>query len=814
MIIIGLIGCGGSSNDAPDEPVVTAITITPSNNELVQGQSLQLEAKASYSDNTSKVVTSEGHWQTNNGEIASITNGLLLAVAEGQTSITFTYSEMTGQSNVTVIRPSVKADVTLTNTNEQLKIRWQSTFDNESGYRIELNQNDTWNTVAQHGSITEGFYGELTLANTSGSYRILAEFSHQDPVLLSSTKGTSAFEYSKEQAQELKIILPATSPYQGIVDVKLSHDVLSSEWFIDSNKAYGKVTENVLALETARYTDGQHRLDVRAEITPDVFVYLNQAIEIYNPNLTVSMVLKDNLPEPDSDKLRILVRPTSKGSVTQVNYLIDGVEISSQTQENPIEIEECDRFGCSTVTYPYHYDWIKEYGEHTIKVTVQDSDNEYKEIEKVTVINNAPVLNITSPLSHELITSNTLNVTGNVENENDTVTTTVLFGDVQIGKKMGTGSFSYEYDLAGLPEKDYQVVIIAEDEFNKKTTNQITFKYAPSLDFVSRVYVIPTDQSVVEINQHQLLSKGVQFNYQVKDLSLPTQKAREINFEYKPQTYMYYPHVNNEGYFSSDYGLNMFLNKTGITQNLTDLITEGNGNGFHSSFMNKMLIQLPSNGSYFYIWDSDSVTYEPLAPPAGTSRWLNWRFTNNDEWLCQSAPLGLAYDVYIYQFGSQVLPQKLTENSGSGSGNQGFGSFCSGNDSEYVFYITQPQNTEVASLHSFNILTGITTNIATGLVNSSSSAMYKDGVLAWSDKANNVVNIKDVYTDDTISITDANLSKVRFGMVSYSTSDGLFIWNKNTGKSTKVWTTAVTHYLSTDSVYMVSGQFVYKANLD
>ncbi|ABM03247.1 Ig domain protein, group 2 domain protein [Psychromonas ingrahamii 37] len=817
-----LLGCGGGGDDVvsdnSDNPAtINAIRFASDSATLQVGEVLQITSTATYSDYSQHSITAQGDWISSDPNVVSVSQGKLRAIRGGNAMITQRYQGQEASLNTLV---TIDADVSLTLASGKLTFRWKSVFTDELGYQIQrqslTRSVSEWEIISEVGPITEGFYGQQEVVDTTATYRIVAVFNQWDEVL-SSSQGTSYFNYNQTKAMAISILPPVTHPpYSETVTFGLSQNVLSSSWFIDSNNACGSsaCSNNSINLNTKRYSDGNHRLDVMAEIEPDVFVYLNQTIDIYNPNLTLTISVQDQ----DFNSSVILVKAGSKAAVSEVNYYIDNHLVAKQTEEIPITLNQCERWGCNDVTYPYHFVWAKEYGEHQVRVTAVDTDGQYQEQVKNILINLAPIVSFSSPLNNQLITGNLLTVTGEVENENQNVTTTVSFGDIQIGQKQATGSFSYSYSLAGLPESDYMVSIIATDEFNARGTNQVSFKYAPSLNAAILVKHLPVGYSVVEINDSQLLAKNTDFEYLITDLALLNPVDREVKFDKKPQTYMYYPHVNNKGYFASDYGpagsLNMYLNKSGSNLNLTELVSEGSGYGFHSSYMGNILVQLPSNGSAFYLWDTDNLTYEYLKPPIGTSRWLNWRFTNNEEWLCQSAPIGLAYDVYAYQLGSGGQPVRLTDNSNDMGGSLGYGSFCAGNDSDYLAYSTSDQNDTTSSLHLYDLYNQESRLIAETTVGSgiSSRAQYADGVLAWQESNSGANNLKimSMDTGGSYSIPNATLQKVRFGKVSYTTSEGLFVWLKSSQESRKIWPSSTTHYLSQGTSYLVSGSLIYQ----
>jgi hypothetical protein len=611
------------------------------------------------------------------------------------------------------------------------------------------------------------------------------------------------------------ITQPVVSPpYQGIMTFGLSESALSSKWFVNSIDSCKSniCASDAIELDTSSYTDGSHRLDAVVEMAADVFVYVNQTIVIYNPKLTLSLKLQDS----NIDTTLILPSATSKAQITEVSYFVDEVLVTTQTDKTPITVNQCDRWGCSDVSYAYHLKWSKEYGEHTIKVTVSDSDGQYQEKAQSITVNNAPIISIDAPLSEQLITNDVLQVTGTVDNENENVTTTVSFGDIQLGQKLGRGDFSYSYSLAGLPEGNYQIAVQAVDEFNINKKTQVQFKYAPSLTNAVLIRTLPDGFTLIDINDTQLLAQN-QNRYLIDDLTKMVNNQRTVDIPTNINIGTSY--VSQNGNFSfisssqNTYNIfNMYLHDGNTLTNLKKLVPFGGGQVTKGAFNQIYVIGLENSGGNFYIWDIDTLTYEVLKAP--TSRWLNWHFTNNDEWMCQSAPINLGYDVYIYQFDSGKLPTRLTNNGGSNTGSSGYGSFCTGNDSEYVAYTTSPQNSETVSLHLYHLndqTIQLLSSSVTG-TGTSTKSEYADGILVWQEFVSNqkVLKIYDTATLLTAEIKEATFREVRFGKVSYTTDAGLFVWDKYNRTSHNIWPNSVSHYLSQSTNYIQSGQLIYR----
>ena len=72
--LTGCIGSGSSQSNTPP-PTVTAVSITPNNSAVSVGKGLQFSAKATYSDGTTKDITSTAIWQVSDSTVASVSGG-------------------------------------------------------------------------------------------------------------------------------------------------------------------------------------------------------------------------------------------------------------------------------------------------------------------------------------------------------------------------------------------------------------------------------------------------------------------------------------------------------------------------------------------------------------------------------------------------------------------------------------------------------------------------------------------------------------------------------------------------------------------
>jgi hypothetical protein len=109
-VLLVLSACGGGSKTSSVNtvvtPVVTTMTLSPTNASLTVGNTMQFVATAGYSDGSSKVVTSSAAWSSSDTSVAPIETtgqsnpGLASGMAPGNVNITASFS---GVSAVTIL---------------------------------------------------------------------------------------------------------------------------------------------------------------------------------------------------------------------------------------------------------------------------------------------------------------------------------------------------------------------------------------------------------------------------------------------------------------------------------------------------------------------------------------------------------------------------------------------------------------------------------------------------------------------------------------------------------------------------------------
>jgi hypothetical protein len=190
LLALTLIGCGGgsltttssgSTPNPPTPPAVTlaAITVTPGAQTIAAGQQQQFKATGTYSDHSSKDLTSSVTWKSSEATIASISAaGLVKVLAAGQTTISATLKSVNGSTGLTatdnLVSIFVSASGSKVNVGSSLQLTAMGTY--QDGKPATPLSNVTWtssdltNATISGTGLVSGLHGGLiTVTAKSGT---------------------------------------------------------------------------------------------------------------------------------------------------------------------------------------------------------------------------------------------------------------------------------------------------------------------------------------------------------------------------------------------------------------------------------------------------------------------------------------------------------------------------------------------------------------------------------------------------------------------------------------------------------------------
>jgi len=187
-----LVGCGGGSlSSIASNPIVTpslmAITVTPGSQTLAAGSQKQFKATGSYSDHSSKDLTSSVTWKSSAANVASVSSsGLVKVLGAGQTTISATLKSIHGSAGLTatdyLVSIAVSASSSNVNVGSSLQLTAMGTF--QDGKPATPLANVTWTssdlskaTITGNGLVSGLHGGLITVTAKSGSILGEAQFS-------------------------------------------------------------------------------------------------------------------------------------------------------------------------------------------------------------------------------------------------------------------------------------------------------------------------------------------------------------------------------------------------------------------------------------------------------------------------------------------------------------------------------------------------------------------------------------------------------------------------------------------------------------
>jgi uncharacterized protein YjdB len=193
----------GSSTLTVTNAVLVSIAVTPSNSQVFLGTLNQFTATGTYSDQTTKDITSSVTWSSSSPSTASINGGgVVTALALGSLTISATSSSITGSTSVTV-QSSTLTSITIVPANGSIAVSTSEQFHALGNYSDgsvqNLTRQVTWassNTAVVQivsGGNSRGLTaGTTTITATLGSVTGSAPFTVTNATIVSITVSPQA----------------------------------------------------------------------------------------------------------------------------------------------------------------------------------------------------------------------------------------------------------------------------------------------------------------------------------------------------------------------------------------------------------------------------------------------------------------------------------------------------------------------------------------------------------------------------------------------------------------------------------------------
>jgi trimeric autotransporter adhesin len=185
IVCMGFTGCGGSSKTpSPQTATVTLITVSAPSSLLPVGETLQLTATATYSDNSTKDVTASATWQSSDLTVATVSStGLLTAVKAGSTTVTATRGTISGFKSITVTAAALSS-IVVTPSNASIATGQTQQF-TAHGFFVDGSESDITKSVTWDSD-----NHAVATVSTAGSAAGMASAISAGTANISATSGT------------------------------------------------------------------------------------------------------------------------------------------------------------------------------------------------------------------------------------------------------------------------------------------------------------------------------------------------------------------------------------------------------------------------------------------------------------------------------------------------------------------------------------------------------------------------------------------------------------------------------------------------
>ena len=183
-------GCGGSGSSPT---VLVSIALDPTNPSLAVGANKQFTATGTYSDSTTKDLTSAVTWKSSDTSVATIgTSGLATPVAAGTTTITASSGAISGATNL-IVTPATLVSIVVTPANPGIPIglteQLTATGIYSDGSGHDLTNSVTW-VSSNTGIATCSLTGKVTSVAAGTSQITAASGGITGSIIVTATPAT------------------------------------------------------------------------------------------------------------------------------------------------------------------------------------------------------------------------------------------------------------------------------------------------------------------------------------------------------------------------------------------------------------------------------------------------------------------------------------------------------------------------------------------------------------------------------------------------------------------------------------------------
>ena len=253
-------GCGGVSESVPPPPAATlkSIAVTPATPSVAVGATEQFKATGTYSDSSTKDLTTSATWSSGNTAVGTVgaATGLATAVAPGTATITAASGSISGQTTLTVPAPtltSIAVSATAQSLAMGLTLQFTATGTYSDSSTKDLTATASWSssktsvaTISSAGLASAVALGSTTISATS-----------------SGVTGTSTLTVTAAALVSIAVTANSLSPTMGMTDQftatgtytdSTTQNLTSSATWTSSNPSVATISAAGLASAAAQGT--------------------------------------------------------------------------------------------------------------------------------------------------------------------------------------------------------------------------------------------------------------------------------------------------------------------------------------------------------------------------------------------------------------------------------------------------------------------------------------------------------------------------------------------------------------------------------
>lgn len=351
------------------------------------------------------------------------------------------------------------------------KLKWTDVFDNETGYRIEVQKDDGQWAEAGRLPAQAGQGGELTFDVVSwASVRVLAELPTQT-VRLRTVSLADALPAMTQGPGELGLKTDRTQPLAGVVTLSLTPP--SSAKTPPSLKVNGQaltLSSDFSAIwDTRTLPDGRYPYALAMSLDADRRYEDAGSLTVANstPSALVKFGAEGALAGASIDILRWDNAASQEPELLIPQLLLDGVVVPNAVRIGCMGEPRCLRNGGRNLTGLYVRIEDVPSGNHQMTVRMATKDGGGRDYTGVVSFDRLPVVTLAADPGG-VVLGETLRVQGTVSDDGRPVTMQVML-DGAPRAEVTQGDFDVRLDTAGLAAGEHQLTLLARDAAGQVT---------------------------------------------------------------------------------------------------------------------------------------------------------------------------------------------------------------------------------------------------------------------------------------------------------------------------------------------------------